>query len=393
MVLAAGEGTRLRPFTSSRPKVMIPVGNKPILEYVVEALVANAITEIVVVVGYRKERIMSHFADGRDFGASISYVEQQRQLGTAHALLAARGELHGEFLVLPGDNIIDARTVADLLATDHRPSMLVTESETPSKYGVVQVSRGSVTAIAEKPTERMGNIISTGIYRFPPDLLETMERSVREGERGITDALRGSIDRIDLRAISTTGCWIDAVYPWDLIGLNAAAIGEGGRQTAGKVESGVTLKGPVRIGRGTRIRSGSYIEGPVCIGEGCDIGPHAVIFPSTSIGDDVQVGAFTYLSQSLIMSNVILGSHSHLSHGALDAGVRVGPNCSAPSGPSYTMVEEELFRLDEIGPMIGEDSSLGSNVVISPGSIVGASCRVGDGARVNRSLENGSVVL
>ena len=109
VILAAGEGMRLRPLTVSEPKVMIPVANRPILEYVVEALVGNDIEDIVIVVGYRKERIMSHFEDGKKFGAKIEYVVQEKQLGNAHALACAKDRLSEDFVVLPGDNIVDKR--------------------------------------------------------------------------------------------------------------------------------------------------------------------------------------------------------------------------------------------------------------------------------------------
>ncbi len=132
VILAAGEGMRLRPLTASEPKVMIPVANRPILEYVVDALVKNDVREIVMVVGYRKERIMSHFEDGKKFGARIDYVVQEKQLGNGHALLSAKDRLSGEFMVLSGDNIVDRRAVGDLLRAGSCPSALVVESENPS---------------------------------------------------------------------------------------------------------------------------------------------------------------------------------------------------------------------------------------------------------------------
>ena len=131
VVLAAGEGMRLRPLTVSEPKVMIPVANRPILEHVVDALVKNDVHDIVMVVGYRKERIMSHFEDGRRFGARIEYVVQEKQLGNGHALFSARDRLSGEFMVLSGDNIVDRRAVGDLLKAGSCPSALVVESENP----------------------------------------------------------------------------------------------------------------------------------------------------------------------------------------------------------------------------------------------------------------------
>ena len=150
VILAAGEGTRLRPFTTSEPKPMICIANRPILEYAIEALAKNGITEITIVVGYKKERIMTHFRDGKDLGVKISYVEQKKRVakaGTAYALSMVKGKVKGDFLLLPGDNIISPSLIGDLLMKKGKYRIVITESETPSKYGVVELSGGSVKSI------------------------------------------------------------------------------------------------------------------------------------------------------------------------------------------------------------------------------------------------------
>lgn len=394
VVLAAGEGKRLRPFTMSRPKGMIPVGNRPILEYIVEALVKNGVKDIILVVGYRKDTIMLHFQDGRKFGANVDYVVQDKQLGTAHALSLASGLLEGEdFLVVAGDNLIDSRIVADLMANRDGPSMVVTESEIPSKYGVVKVVGGKITEVVEKPDYKMGNIINTGMYFFPHQVMEHFKDQVFTSERGITQILSPMVRKLEFNAVHTKGKWIDAVYPWDLLNVNAQALEFQGQGIAGTVEPGVTIKGPVDVGAGTRIRSGCYIEGPVSIGEGCDIGPNVTILPSTSIGNAVQVEPFTFISHCLIMSNVMVGSHSHLSRSVIGDGVRARAGLFAPSSGCYARVDKELFKLADVGALIGQDTTIGSRVVISPGTVVGSSCRIEDGVKVSGNLENKSVVV
>jgi len=118
VILAAGEGARMGPFTASVPKVMIPVGNRPLLEYVVQALVENGVRDLVFVVGYRRERIQAHFQDGKAFHAHITYVTQTKQLGTAHAVQEARPHLEQTFLVLNGSNMVDGRFVEEFAWTD-----------------------------------------------------------------------------------------------------------------------------------------------------------------------------------------------------------------------------------------------------------------------------------
>jgi len=112
VILAAGEGQRLRPFTVTKPKVMLSIAGKPILQYVIESLAQNGIRNIVLVVGYRKEQVFDYLGSGEQFGVDITYITQERQLGTAHALAQAKAATEKEFLVLPGDNLIEADTIA-----------------------------------------------------------------------------------------------------------------------------------------------------------------------------------------------------------------------------------------------------------------------------------------
>lgn len=394
VILAAGEGKRLRPFTMSRPKGMIMVGNRPILEYIVEALVSNGVKDIIMVVGYRRDTIMLHFQDGKKFDASIEYVVQEKPLGTAHALSLARPRLNGDdFIIAAGDNLIDAQLIADLLAKRNGITMVVAESESPSKYGVVKMEGDRIVDLVEKPEIQIGNIINTGIYYFPHKMVEMFKMPAFHKELGITQLLSGMVSEIEIRGVKSIGRWNDAVYPWDLLNVNTQALDFTGQGVEGTVEPGAVLKGPINVGAGTRIRSGCYIEGPVVIGEGCDIGPNVVILPSTSIGNGAQIEPFSYISHCLIMGNAIIGSHTHLSRSVIGDGVRAKAGLFVPSDTCIVRAEREVFQLSDVGAHIGQDTVIGSRVVISPGTVVGAGCRIEDGVRVSGNLENKSVVV
>src|SRR5512146_1291915 len=139
IVLAAGEGSRLKPFTATRPKVMIPVGNRPILEYVINALQESGIIDIVMVVGYKREKIMDYFADGHKWGVNITYVEQYQQLGTAHALRQASHLIKDHFLVINGDTVIDASAIKEIMRHQSGDAAMLTVTvDKAQKYGVVQ---------------------------------------------------------------------------------------------------------------------------------------------------------------------------------------------------------------------------------------------------------------
>ena len=376
VILAAGEGSRLWPFTYSKPKVMIPVANKPILEYVVRSLVANGINDIIMVVGYRKERIMTHFEDGLDYGARIDYAVQKKQLGTAHALLAASKMVKGDFVVLPGDNVIDPKVVEDLLSADESPCALITESEIPSKYGVVQIRSGKIVDIMEKPEEMVGNLISTGIYRMSSDAFTRIRSHSRKGFHDLTSVVRDLSSSDDVLAVHTSGKWIDAVYPWDILRVNETVLRDIGEEKSGKVEKNVTIKGPVLIGEESLLRSGSYIQGPVVIGRGCEIGPGTVIYPSTSIGDNVRVSANSVVEESVIMSDATIGPGSHISHCVIGEGAFLRSRFSSSSSTATMEVEGDFHKVGDIGSFLGEDVFCEDGVVASPGSIVGAKSRV-----------------
>ncbi len=133
VILAAGEGQRLRPFTVNRPKIMISIGGKPIVQYVIESLAQNGIRSIVLVVGYGKEQVSDWLGSGEQFGVDITYITQEKQLGTAHALAQAKAVIETEFLVLSGDNLIEANTIAQFINV--RPQAVAGEKvDSPAGY-------------------------------------------------------------------------------------------------------------------------------------------------------------------------------------------------------------------------------------------------------------------
>jgi len=258
---------------------------------------------------------------------------------------------------------------------------------------VVLVQDDMAVGIEEKPTQTIGNIINTGLYNFDASFMPQFEHGVAIGHYGIPQVLQALVPKMPIHAVRARGQWDDAVYPWDLIRLNEIALENKGQEVAGTIEPGVTIKGPVSLGKGSRVRSGSYIEGPVTIGEGCDIGPNSVIYPSTSIGDGVTIEPFVSIKNCIIMSHCTIGSHGHLGHSVLDENVRIGAGFSCSSGPSQIRIEDGYHQVPTIGCMIGEDTTIGTGVVVSAGSMIGQGCRIGDGTKVTGNLENRSIVV
>jgi UDP-N-acetylglucosamine diphosphorylase/glucosamine-1-phosphate N-acetyltransferase len=387
VILAAGEGQRLRHFTVLKPKVMIHIANKPILQYVVEALAFNGVRHIVMVVGYRKEQVQDYFGSGETFGVEIDYIVQRQQLGTAHALRQARDVVGDSFLVLPGDNIIRPDTVAQLV--EAKPGIiLVKKQENISKYGVVTVKKGMVEEIVEKPQEATSKLVNTGIYTLDRGILEFIEE---EGE--LPMVLKNMVTRgYQIAAQETDDTWLDAVYPWDILRLNDIALGDISQSVAGTVEKGVTLKGAVSIGSGTVVRAGCYLVGPLIIGENSEIGPHACIFPATSIGDQVTISPFGQVRNSAIGNGTRIGPGSILEDAIVDRGSVLGGHFSAFSGEALIDVEGEYHKVNT-GAVVGEHCDIEDNVIARPGVILGNHSRVRALKLLSGKIPDGSLVM
>ena len=383
VVLAAGEGQRLRPFTSNKPKVMIKVANKPVLEYVIEALRDAGILDLVIVVGYKKSRIIDYFGGGSKFGVRIEYAFQQQQLGTAHALKQAEKLISDRFLVIAGDNIVDSDTIKKI----NRPwTLACKEAEEPSKYGVVLVANGVVKEIVEKPEKPISNLVNTGIYCFTTEIFDVIENQV-----DLVSVINSMIaDGYEFRCVEAN-TWVDIVYPWDIIKVNDFAMKFPGKTIAGKVER-ADIVGDVTIGENTVIRGNAYIKGPVILGENCEIGPNTVIMPSTSIGDNVKVGPLSYIENSVIGDNVVISPNSCIKNSVIDRGCIINSNFITLSDLAEIKIGDEYHRV-KTGAFVGEGCCIGAGVVLEAGTIVGNDVRILSLKKVGGSIPDKSVVV
>jgi len=365
VILAAGEGQRLRPFTVTKPKGMLSIADKPILQYVIESLAENGIRRIVIVVGYRREQIFDYMGDGEQFGVELIYITQNKQLGTAHALEQAKDVVDDEFLVLPGDNLIEADTIARFI--DMKPNaVLVQKVKNTDRYGVVTIEGKLARGIEEKPKEAQGNMANTGIYAFSREIFDFID-----GELDIPDVLNNVIAKgKEISVQETKGTWFDVVYPWDIISLNDAVLHRIPAKLGGTIETGASVRGSVSIGNNTVIRSNSYIVGPVVIGAECDIGPNVCILPATSIGDNVVISAFSEIRNSVIGDDVNIGSGSIIQDSVINEGCIIKGHFTACSGPADIRINDGYHTVD-IGAMLGVGCRVGNCVVAQPGVVVG----------------------
>jgi NDP-sugar pyrophosphorylase family protein len=249
--------------------------------------------------------------------------------------------------------------------------VLVKRVDNPVGYGVVNIDNGEVRDIVEKPKEAGSNIVNTGIYAFTAEIFNFTD-SVLD----IPDVLNNMIaGGHTINAVETVGTWLDVVYPWDILSLNAAVLRRIEASLGGIIETGATIHGQVSVGEDTMIRSGSYISGQVVIGCGCDIGPNVCIMPGTSIGDNVVIAPFTEIKNSVVGNDVNIGPGSIINDSVIGKGCVIKERFTAGSGPSEVRVNGES-PLVKVGAMLGEDCRLDSNVVAQPGVIVGNYCQI-----------------
>ena len=391
VILAAGEGRRLRPFTETKPKVMLPVANKPILGYVVDAAAKNGIDEIILVVGYRKEAIMDYFKDYNE--VPITYIIQDKQLGTAHALYQTKDHIDDSFLVLPGDNLIDGRDVAQLIQKKATYAVMIKEHNQPSKYGMVSIKEGLLDQFIEKSKEEHSHLISTGIYKFPPTVFKEIKQLISQGDYTLSSVIQSLIEQKQEIQTIQAELWRDVIYPWDLLDINDVMLKTIPSSIHGTVEKSVTIKGPVYIGEQTQIHAGTYIIGPVVIGKHCEIGPNVCIFPSTTIGDNTIVKPFSEIRNSVLMNDIQIGSNTFISHSIIGTGSILHHGASTIVGPTKRYHGHEMISIKDIGAMIAEDTTIQSHVITHPGIIIGRHCDIHPMKQIREDIASETKVM
>jgi len=387
VILAAGEGNRLKPFSVSKPKAMITIADKPVIQYVIEALAANGIRDIIIVVGYLKEQIFDALGNGSQLGVSINYVEQNRQLGTAHALVMARDCTDPEFLVLAGNKLIRSQTIQRIVNSP-TPAILIKKDNKPSRYGVVTFSNGKVVKIVEKPIQPDGEYINTGIYALNRNWFSVLER-----ELDIPDAINNLIlHGTEISVVETSSTWLDIIYPWDILKLNTQILENLEEAKNGIVEPGVNIKGPVSIGKGTVIRSNCYIVGPVAIGKGCQIGPGVCLYPSTSIGNNVSISSFAEIRNSVIEDDVYVEAHSIIQDSIIDTSCYLGTHFCACSEEPEIRIDDHYEKV-RTGVIMGRGCNVGNIVDVHAGTIVGNYTRVKSQRQLSGDYPDRSIVV
>lgn len=395
VVLAAGEGKRMRPLTAKRPKVMLPLANRPMMEHLVLAARDAGITDFVFVVGYGEREIRKYFGDGSAWGIHIAYAAQRNQQGTADAVRSARDLVTGPFLLLNGDMILKTNDIVNM-CSKQAPCMGISTTDHPGDYGVVLEEGGFVTSLEEKSKQPKSNLINAGAYLFFQeifDLIDKVQPSPR-GELELTDALDGLIAEKKLKAYHLS-YWMDVGNPWDMLDANTTLMGSLDAKNAGMVEEGVFLRGPVDIGKGSVIKSGTYIEGPCIIGKNCRIGPHAYIRGATSIGDDCHIGHCSEIKNSIIMSGTKIPHFNYIGDSVIGSGCNFGAGTKLANlrhDHGNVKVCGKDTRRKKFGSVIGDDVQFGINCSINVGSMIGSGAQFAPNSSIEGCIGDKAII-
>lgn len=296
LVLAGGSGTRLRPITFTRAKQLVPVANKPILFYGLEAIAAAGMKECGVIVGDTAPEVMAAVGDGSAWDLEVTYIPQDKPRGLAHAVVIAEEFVGGEpFVMYLGDNLVkDGITplVREFEASpDSDAHILLAHVPNPTAFGVAECEADRVVRLVEKPAEPRSDLALVGVYLFRPAIFEAVNaiRPSARGELEITDAIQWLVDNgktVTPHVIA--GWWKDTGKLDDLLEANRILLEDIEGEIEGTVGEGVRIEGRVRLGRGSVVEGSSRLMGPICIGEDVRIAD-AYIGPFTSLADGVQV--------------------------------------------------------------------------------------------------------
>jgi UDP-N-acetylglucosamine diphosphorylase/glucosamine-1-phosphate N-acetyltransferase len=384
VIIAAGEGNRMRPLTYSRPKVMLPIANKPILEHLLIELKQVGIREFFFVVGYHDEQIRGYFGSGKRWDVSIEYSNQRKQQGTADAVRMVSHSIRDNFLLANGDVIVNSQDIRGLISHSGNVMSLI-ELADVSGLGVAETRDNRITRIHEKSTNPPSHLANAGLYLFTPDIFKAIEQTEKSprGEYELTDSIQLLIDKGEPVSYQVLNQWLDLSYPWHLLNANEQILAGLKPQSEGDIEANVVLKGAVSIGIGSIIRSGAYIVGPVIIGQNCDIGPNCFIRASTAIGDNCHIGAAVEIKNSIVMSN------SKIPHLNYVGDSVIGENCNLGAGTKIANLKLDKKNIfiggkdtgrRKLGAIIGDNVQTGINSSINVGTMIGSDSFIGPGA-------------
>ena len=370
VILAAGKSTRTYPLTITKPKPLLKILDKTIIEHNLEAL-NGLVNEVIIVVGYKKEMIKKTIGNNYK-NIKIKYIEQKQQLGTGHAVKIVEKYIKDRFILFGGDDLFSKEDISQCIK--HNLCILAQKVDQPKKFGILELKGNSLKKIIEKPSNPKNNLANTGLYVLNKQIFNTTPRKSKRNEIEFTDFVNELAKKEKIIVEKVKDYWLPIGYPWNYLEANVFILNRIKKWKSNiKVEKFVTIVGDAFIGEGTVIKSGTYIEGPVFIGKNCEIGPRAHIRPNTIIMDNCRIGKME-LYDIVIMNNTTSKHTSYAAHGVIGENVNIGAGLimadyrhDGKNNPSLINGKKIDTGRRKLGAFIGDNVNTGIGTLIYPG--------------------------
>jgi glucose-1-phosphate thymidylyltransferase len=351
LILSGGKGTRLRPITHTSAKQLVPVANKPVLFYGIEAMAEAGIREVGIIVAPETGgEIREVVGDGQRFGLAITYIDQDAPLGLAHAVLTAEQFLgDSPFVMYLGDNLLrdGIKELVDTFRSEAPDALiLLTPVPDPEHYGVAELEDGRVSRLVEKPAEPATDLALVGVYMFTPQVFEAaraIEPSGR-GELEITDAIQHLVDgglRVDPHIVH--GWWKDTGQVQDMLEANRLILDELEERLDGELDEDSSIEGRVAIEEGARLER-STVRGPAIIGRGAVI-KDAYIGPYTAIGENVRIDGAELEHSIVLAGSEISELEYRIEASLIGRNVRIGKGPSLPKAYRFVVGDNSEIQI------------------------------------------------
>ena len=350
LILSGGKGTRLRPITFTSAKQLVPVANKPVLFYGIEAIRDAGITDIGIVVGDTKEEVKAAVGDGSAFGVKATYIEQAEPLGLAHAVLVAEEYLAGDsFVMYLGDNLILGgikELVAEFMRDKPDAQILLARVPNPNQFGVAELKEGKVVRLVEKPEKPMSDLALVGVYMFDKQIIEAAKsiKPSRRGELEITDAIQYLIDKgYTVHPHMVNGWWKDTGKLEDMLEANRMVLDSLTTRISGHVDSQSSVQFKVVVEEGAEVIN-SVVRGPAIIGHGARV-VNSFIGPFTSLDKNVQVMSSEVEHSIVLEGSVISEVDRRVEDSLIGRNVEVGKSPLKPTAYRFMLGDNSKVGL------------------------------------------------
>lgn len=394
VILTAGKSTRTYPLTLTKPKSLLKVAGKTIIEHNLDQLV-GLVNEVYIVVGYKAEMI-KEFIGNKFKGMNIKYIVQEKPLGNADALTKAEKQIKGKFILMFGDDLYNKKDIKKLLKCEN--AILAQKIKNPKQFGVLRVKNNVFVEVIEKPKVFISDLVNIGCFLFTKDIFNILGKIKlsKRNEYELTDAYNLLAKEKKIIVVTASNYWLPITFPWNLLEANEFLLSKikTKKNKKAQIEKNVQIKGNLIVGAGTIIKSGVYIEGNIKIGNNCVIGPNCYLRGATTIGNDCHVGQAVEIKNSIIGDNTsvahlsyigdsIIGDCVNIGAGNIIANLRFnGKNIKSLVNGNIQDTERKKF-----GVIIGDNCKTGINVSFYPGIKINSDSIILPGEIVKKDID------